>query len=253
MSAFHAAHARGETWQECVARCTGRLGRPGGGLGFVYFTEALVPHAAPIVETLREKTGVSDWIGTVGIGIIASGTEYLDEPALSVMVAGAVRGPVPDILRARAARRRRAGAFWRDSRRPEDPGRRRADRGHVLQGRKRIPCRRPVQLARGRGAGRQRGDFRRAVRRGALRLGRRQHAPHAGMRRAAGEIPRDRMRSQRHTHARRPAGARGHERSDRRGACPRPAPGGAFHPRRPAGGRIRPGRLPGAQPGGYRL
>ena len=87
MSAFHAAHASGETWQDCVARCSGRLGRPGGGLGFVYFTEALVPYAAPIVETLREKTGVSDWIGTVGIGIIASGTEYLDEPALAVMVA----------------------------------------------------------------------------------------------------------------------------------------------------------------------
>ncbi|MBE0612719.1 MAG: FIST C-terminal domain-containing protein [Burkholderiales bacterium] len=87
MSAFRAAHARGETWQECVAQCTARLGRIGGGLGFVYFTEALVPHAAAIVESLREKTGVSDWIGTVGVGIIASGTEYLDEPALAVMVA----------------------------------------------------------------------------------------------------------------------------------------------------------------------
>ena len=87
MNAFRAAHARGETWQECVARCTERLGRIGGGLGFVYFTEALVPHAAAIVESLREKTGVSDWIGTVGVGIIASGTEYLDEPALAVMVA----------------------------------------------------------------------------------------------------------------------------------------------------------------------
>jgi len=87
MSAFHAAHASGATWHECVARCTGRLGRPGGGLGFVYFTEVLAPHAAAIVESLREKTGVSDWIGTVGIGIIGSGTEYLDEPAIAAMVA----------------------------------------------------------------------------------------------------------------------------------------------------------------------
>ena len=68
-------------------QCAARLGRPGGGLGFVYFTDALVPDAASIVESLREKTGVSDWIGTVGIGIIASGTEYLDEPALAAMVA----------------------------------------------------------------------------------------------------------------------------------------------------------------------
>ena len=87
MSPFRAAHASGETWRECVTQCAARLGRPGSGLGFVYFTDTLVPYAAPIVETLREKTGVSDWIGTVGIGIIASGTEYLDEPALAAMVA----------------------------------------------------------------------------------------------------------------------------------------------------------------------
>ncbi|MEK6245948.1 MAG: FIST C-terminal domain-containing protein [Pseudomonadota bacterium] len=87
MNPFRAAHARGETWRDCVAGCAARLGRPGGGLGFVYFTDTLVPYAAPIVESLREKTGVSDWIGTVGIGIIASGTEYLDEPALAAMVA----------------------------------------------------------------------------------------------------------------------------------------------------------------------
>ena len=87
MSPFRAVHARGETWRECVTQCAARLGHPGGELGFVYFTDALVPYAAPIVESLREKTGVSDWIGTVGIGIVASGTKYFDEPALAVMVA----------------------------------------------------------------------------------------------------------------------------------------------------------------------
>ena len=87
MNPFRAAHASGETWRECVTQCAARLGRPGGGLGFVSFTDTLVPYAAPIVELLREKTGVADWIGTVGIGIIASGTEYLDEPALAAMVA----------------------------------------------------------------------------------------------------------------------------------------------------------------------
>ena len=87
MSPFRAAHATGESWSECVAQCAERLGRPGGGLGFVYFTDALLPHAVAIVDSLRERTGVADWVGTVGIGVIASGTEYLDQPGLSTMVA----------------------------------------------------------------------------------------------------------------------------------------------------------------------
>ena len=87
MNPFRAAHAGGETWRECVTQCAGHLGRPGGGLGFVYFTDALLPHAAAIVDSLRSRTGVADWVGTVGLGIIASGTEYLDQPALATMVA----------------------------------------------------------------------------------------------------------------------------------------------------------------------
>ena len=87
MSPFRAAHAAGGSWSECVAQCAERLGRPGGGLGFVYFTDALLPHAVAIVDSLRERTGVADWVGTVGIGVIASGTEYLDQPGLSTMVA----------------------------------------------------------------------------------------------------------------------------------------------------------------------
>ena len=67
--------------------CAAGLGRPGGGLGFVYLADALVDDAQKIVEALRERTGVADWVGTVGTGVIATGTEYQDEPALAVMVA----------------------------------------------------------------------------------------------------------------------------------------------------------------------
>ena len=87
MSRFRSAHSGGETWRECVAGCIARLGKPGAGLGFVYFTDSLVPYAGQIVDALREATGVSDWIGTVGVGVLASGAEYLDEPAIAAMVA----------------------------------------------------------------------------------------------------------------------------------------------------------------------
>lgn len=85
MSLFRCAHASGATWQECVDACASRLGRAAGGLGFVYFTDALEPHAETIVAELRQRTGIVDWVGTVGVGIVASGVEYLDQPALAVM------------------------------------------------------------------------------------------------------------------------------------------------------------------------
>ncbi len=87
MSLFSFAHARGADWRRCVDACVERLGTLGAGLGFVYFTEPLVPHAADVVAALRAGTGVRDWVGTVGIGVLATGTEYLDEPALATMVA----------------------------------------------------------------------------------------------------------------------------------------------------------------------
>ena len=87
MSAFRYAHAAHASWERCVADCAARLGRTGGGLGFAYFTDAFAPEAGRIVERLREGTGVIDWVGTVGVGVVATGVEYLDEPALAVMVA----------------------------------------------------------------------------------------------------------------------------------------------------------------------
>ncbi|HTL25387.1 MAG TPA: FIST N-terminal domain-containing protein, partial [Burkholderiales bacterium] len=89
---FRCAHASGADWQRCVDACVAQLGRVDGGLGFVYFTDALEPHAELIVGELRNRTGIDDWVGTVGIGIVASGVEYLDEPALAVMATGLREG-----------------------------------------------------------------------------------------------------------------------------------------------------------------
>src|SRR6185295_7488205 len=77
------AFAHGPDWRACVEA----LGRPGRGLGFVYFTDALVDASQEILSTLKSETGVDDWIGTVGTGVLATGTEYQDGPALAAMVA----------------------------------------------------------------------------------------------------------------------------------------------------------------------
>jgi small ligand-binding sensory domain FIST len=87
MRLFAFGHAAGATWRDCVDACAAQLGRPGRGLGFVYFTDALVPDAATILGQLRKSTGVEDWIGSVGLGVLATGAEYQAQPAIAAMVA----------------------------------------------------------------------------------------------------------------------------------------------------------------------
>jgi len=84
---FPYGHAAAPTWRECVSACAERLGRPGRGLGFVYFSDALVDSAQDILDALRERTGVEDWVGSVGVGVLATGAEYQEEPAIATMVA----------------------------------------------------------------------------------------------------------------------------------------------------------------------
>ena len=64
MKAFAFAH--GPDWRACVDA----LGRPGRGLGFVYFTDVLAGEAHKILDVLKTQTGVRDWIGSVGTGAI---------------------------------------------------------------------------------------------------------------------------------------------------------------------------------------
>ena len=84
---FRYGHAAAPSWRECVSACAERIGRPGGGLGFVYFTDAFVDSAQSILDALRQETGVADWVGSVGLGVLATGTEYQEEAALVAMVA----------------------------------------------------------------------------------------------------------------------------------------------------------------------
>jgi len=85
MAGFRYAHAAGG-WREATQSCLAQIGREPGTLGFLYVTDALADHASDILAQLREETGVAHWVGSVGIGICATAREYLDEPAIAVMV-----------------------------------------------------------------------------------------------------------------------------------------------------------------------
>ena len=89
-SAFAAgAAAAPGVWGSVAAACVAALGEPPAraNLGFVYVTPALSDDLGSIATFLRERTGVPDWIGTVGLGVMAPGQEFYDRPALSLLVA----------------------------------------------------------------------------------------------------------------------------------------------------------------------
>jgi small ligand-binding sensory domain FIST len=86
---FIAAHAADGSWQELVKYCIARLNPlpKDARLGFVYVTDALADDLGKILSTLKERTHVPHWVGSVGLGICAPGAEVFERPALSVMLA----------------------------------------------------------------------------------------------------------------------------------------------------------------------
>ncbi len=82
------AHAAHREWRAAAQACLADLG-PGDGanLGFVYASDAFAPDFADIAAYLRDTTGIAHWVGSVGLGICATGIEYFDEPALCLLTA----------------------------------------------------------------------------------------------------------------------------------------------------------------------
>jgi len=91
MAPFAYAHASASDWHAAVDQVIVDLLRqlPGvtPSLGFVYVTDAVNAHFDRVLALLRAATGVSHWVGAVGIGICATGVEYYEQPALAVMLA----------------------------------------------------------------------------------------------------------------------------------------------------------------------
>ena len=55
-------------------------------LGWVYFTDALAPQAGSLLIELQQRWPGVHWVGNTGAGVMASGVEYIDEPALVLML-----------------------------------------------------------------------------------------------------------------------------------------------------------------------
>jgi small ligand-binding sensory domain FIST len=89
MQAFSYGHASAPDWRVAASACLDQIARNpcDANLGFLYATDLFAGQLGDILEFFRSETGVTHWVGTVGVGILASFKEYLDEPALAVMIA----------------------------------------------------------------------------------------------------------------------------------------------------------------------
>ena len=56
-------------------------------LGILYVSEPAAPVLPQLVRDLAAGTGISSWVGGVGLGICGGGEEIYDEPAAAVMIA----------------------------------------------------------------------------------------------------------------------------------------------------------------------
>ena len=88
-SAFKAGHGAGEDWGSAVKACMNSLEAPpeGANLGLLYATDALADDLPSVLAFLRERTRIEHWVGNIGFGVAASGVEYHNRPALSVLTA----------------------------------------------------------------------------------------------------------------------------------------------------------------------
>ena len=84
---FACGHAASSSWRAAAEAALAQCGTGvrGATLGLVYTTDAFADDYADILEFLRRRTGIAHWVGTVGLGVCASGREYLDEPAIALL------------------------------------------------------------------------------------------------------------------------------------------------------------------------
>ena len=95
MTRFRHGHATHPQWQMALelalaqtqGQATDEPAPAIANLGFLYVTDHYASALPELLGALRQRTGVTHWVGAVAASICASGAEYDDEPALALMMA----------------------------------------------------------------------------------------------------------------------------------------------------------------------
>jgi small ligand-binding sensory domain FIST len=85
---FKYAHATHPDWTRAAEACMAQLGAipAAATLGFLYLSDDFAAEADAILAFFKSSTGVPHWVGTVGVGVCATGVEYLEQPAMALML-----------------------------------------------------------------------------------------------------------------------------------------------------------------------
>ncbi|WP_353569992.1 FIST C-terminal domain-containing protein [Candidatus Albibeggiatoa sp. nov. BB20] len=87
MSQFKYGHANALHWKEAAVSCSKQIGKINNeNLGFLYITDHFEEEINQITYYFQEQTGIENWVGTIAIGICATGQEYFNVPAVVAMV-----------------------------------------------------------------------------------------------------------------------------------------------------------------------
>ena len=85
---FKYAHASHADWTTAAQDCMTQLDAipAAATLGFLYLSDSFAEDLDPILDFFKSATGVPHWVGTVGVGVCATGVEYLEVPAMALML-----------------------------------------------------------------------------------------------------------------------------------------------------------------------
>ncbi len=87
MQTFKLGHSANADWSAALDDCLAQCGDTAGAtLGFVYVSDHFADVLGELLRTLKARSGVNHWVGSLGQAILATDAEYEDTPAISLLL-----------------------------------------------------------------------------------------------------------------------------------------------------------------------
>jgi small ligand-binding sensory domain FIST len=88
---FASAAAQGTDWRDTSKNVLEKLEsirtqKNSFNLGFLYISDHLADDATSILNLFRSVLGVENWVGSIGMGVLACGESYIDQPAIAALI-----------------------------------------------------------------------------------------------------------------------------------------------------------------------